>query len=499
MTQSAGVSLTVNYRICFTGTATIHTPSAPDFVAPFPAIPAESDYQAVSGIGDSFFGVWNSNCIAGTIASHATAPNATNTIGIRVKGDTDAESDETVIGTLSLTNLGHGVTLGTSEATHTILDDDTPAPEISVSLPISEGESRSDDGEKKVAESEGATGIGFDLAANQPLPSALTVCVRVTESGGDRVASGNEGIQTVNMPSSVTNGSGTHTLTWTNTAADDPDSSVTVEVVAPNTASCSATADSYTVSSSDASDKLLIQDDEDTTVSLTSTDMTMTEGDASDTATLTVSLDRRLYAGETIGVPIALATTTGARLPGSVDGSTVANHDFEVTAVAASMHSGVSLAAALTANPRVVFTGHDTNTVQTATVTLTPVANRDDDDAVDEEITATLSSLGLLDTTVSGVAAHSSDNAATLTLEDDEAVPAGTPGITLSVPGPLRLLETGSTTYTVVLDAAPTADVRVNLTKRFRRASTTYVPMSMRWPTYQTLPSRPRTGTGRRR
>ena len=114
-----------------------------------------------------------------------------------------------------------------------------------------------------------------------------------------------------------------------------------------------------------------ILDDEDTTVSLTSTDMTMTEGDASDTATLTVSLDRRLYAGETIGVPIALVTTTGARLPGSTDSGT-ANHDFTVAAVAASMHSGVTLANALTANPRVVFTGHDTNTVQTATVTLTP-------------------------------------------------------------------------------------------------------------------------------
>ena len=94
--------------------------------------------------------------------------------------------------------------------------------------------------------------------------------MRVTESGGDRVASGSEGIQTVNMPSSVTNGSGTHTLTWTNTVADDQDSSVTVEAVSPNTVGCSAANDSYTVSSSDASDKLLIQDDEDTTVELTS-------------------------------------------------------------------------------------------------------------------------------------------------------------------------------------------------------------------------------------
>ena len=133
VTQSAGVTQTVNYQVCFTGTATIHTPPAQVFVAPYPAIPAASDYQALSGIGDSFLGVWDSNCVTGTIASHATAPNATNTIGIRVKGDTDAESDETVIGTLSLTNSGHGVTLGTSTATHTILDDDT-APSVMVPI-----------------------------------------------------------------------------------------------------------------------------------------------------------------------------------------------------------------------------------------------------------------------------------------------------------------------------------------------------------------------------
>ncbi len=468
VSQSAGVSLTVNYRVCFTGTATIHTPSSSDFVAPYPDIPAASDYQAVSGIGDSFFGVWDSNCITGTIASHATAPNTTNTIGIRVKGDTDAESDETVIATLSLRGSNPGVTLGTSVATHTILDDDTPAPEISVSLPVSEGESRSDAGEKKVPESEGSVGIGFNLAANQPLPSALTVCVRVTESGTiDRVASADEGIQTANMPSSATNGSGTHTLTWTNTAADDPDSSVTVEVVAPNTVGCSAANDSYTVSSSDGSDKLLIQDDEDTTVSLTSTDRTMTEGDASDPVTLTVSLDRRLYAGEIIGVPIALATTTGARLPGSTDSGT-ANHDFEVTAAAASMHSGVTLANALTANPRVVFTGHDTNTVQTATVTLTPVANRDDDDTTDETITATLDSLGLLDTTVSGgVTAHASNNAATLTLEDDDSVPSPCPAQnTVFSSRSIYLLENGGiATYCVRLATAPSGgDTTVTIT-----------------------------------
>ncbi len=443
MTRTGGTA-NANYRVCFTGTATIDTTAGG-------TIPDAADYQPLTIVSGTGFPA-GSNCLTGQTAG-------TGSEGIRVKGDTDAEVDETVIATLSLRGSNPGVTLGTSTATHTILDDDTPTPEISVSLPISEGESRSDAGEKKVTEIGGSVGIGFNLAADQVLPGALTACVRVTESGGDRVASTNEGIQTVSLTSSGnTNGSGTHTLTWTDTAADDQDSSVTVEAVAPNTVGCSAANDSYTVSSSDASDKLLIQDDENTTVELTASDPTMTEGDASDTAVLAISLSRRLYAGETIGVPIALASTTGARLPGSVDGGSVANHDFTVAAAAASMHSGVTLTNALTANPRVVFTGHDTNTVQTATVTLTPVASRDDPDAAHETITATLTSLGLLDTTVSGVAAHASNNAATLTLEDDEAAP---PPVTCSAQNPifndtsLRILETGETTYCVRLTTAP--------------------------------------------
>ena len=386
-------------------------------------------------------------------------------LSLRASIDTHSDSGETF--TVTLTDSSTPV--NTLSFTMTIND---PPPEISVSLPTSEGESRSDAGEKKVDEGDGGVGIGFNLAADKPLPSALTVCVRVTESGGDRVASGSEGIQTVNMPSSVTNGSGTHTLTWTNTAADDQDSSVTVEAVAPNTVGCSAANDSYTVSSSDASDKLLIQDDEDTTVELTSTDVTMTEGDASDTATLTVELSRQLYAGETIGVPIALASTTGARLPGSVDGGSTANHDFTVAAAAGSGHSGVTLAAdAPAATPRLVFTGHDSNTVQTATVTLTPVANRDDPDATDETITATLTSPGLVDTTVSGgVTAHASNNAATLTLEDDEAAPAACSAQnTVFNETSLRVLESGETTYCVRLTTAPSGgDTTVTIGKTGR-------------------------------
>ena len=371
------------------------------------------------------------------------------TLALRASIDTHSDSGETF--TVTLTDSS--TPPNTASFTMTIND---PPVRIGVSLVDQEGVSRVD-GKQPHEESVGS--VAFDLSADEPLANDLTVCVRVSESGGDRVATGNEGIQTATLLASGTsNGSGTYTVNWTDTAADDPDSTVIVRAVPPNTPGCTATLDSYAASADDPSDQILIQDDEDTTVSLTSTDMTMTEGDATDTAVLTISLDRRLYGGETIGVPIALATTTGARLPGSTDSGT-ANHDFTVAAAAASMHTGVTLTNALSANPRVVFTGHDTNTVQTATVTLTPVANRDDGDAAHETITATLASLGLLDTTVNGgVTAHGTNNAATLTLEDDEAAPPATTcpaqnGIFSETR--LRILETGETTYCVRLTRPP--------------------------------------------
>ena len=105
----------------------------------------------------------------------------------------------------------------------------------------------------------------------------------------------------------------------------------------------------------------------------------MTEGLAAHTATLTVELSRRLYEGEVIVVPLTLATSTGARLPGSVDGSTVANHDFTVAASGTrSGQSGVTIANAGDGQRRrLTFTGDNTDTVQTATVTLAPVAGRE--------------------------------------------------------------------------------------------------------------------------
>ena len=125
VTLSAAVSSTVNFEVCFTGTATIHKPDTSVSSPHYPDIPDGADYQAVSGIGDSSFTVWNSNCVTSSISSSAISAAANATVGIRVQGDFDLEPDETVTATLSFTgDTSHGVTLGTSRVTHTILDDD---------------------------------------------------------------------------------------------------------------------------------------------------------------------------------------------------------------------------------------------------------------------------------------------------------------------------------------------------------------------------------------
>ena len=353
--------------------------------------------------------------------------------------------------------------VSTSSRTHLRLMGISPVfevemlPVVSVGLPPVEGVARVD-GRLPAQESEGATGVGFEVSVDPQQTAALTVCVSVAESGGDRVAAGDEGVKTVTIPANSL--TGVHTVTWADTAADDRDSVVTVTAVAPGTAGCTG-ADSYTVAPGaqpadpQPADSLVVQDDEQTVVSLTSTDADMSEEDPSDTAVLTVSLSRRLYAGESIDAVVALTTSTGAALPGS------ASPDFSVAVSGA----GVTATGTSTANVRLVFTGHDTNTVQTATVTLTPVSGRDDGDTGDEMVAAALNVLSGTGTSTvisGGAAAHGSDNSVAVTIDDDD-VP-GTPGITVT-PGDLRVLENGTATYTIALDSEPTADVTLAITR----------------------------------
>ena len=143
-----------------------------------------------------------------------------------------------------------------------------------------------------------------------PRPTAdLSVCLNVEETGGSRLDTTSTGVQTVTILTGQTMVS--HTVLWTDDTVDGADSFVTVSVLDPSHSGCSSTG--YTPSITDPSASLFVQDDEQTVVSLTSTDPVMGEGDASNTATATVMLSRRLSAGEILEVPLSLTTTTGAR------------------------------------------------------------------------------------------------------------------------------------------------------------------------------------------
>ena len=122
---------------------------------------------------------------AGTNGAGYNSNNNSYQIEIRAGLDSHSDSGETF--TVTLTDSS--TPANTLSFTMTIND---PPVRIGVSLPDQEGVSRVD-GKQLQEESTGS--VAFPLSANEPLANDLTVCVRVSESGGDRVASGSEGIQ----------------------------------------------------------------------------------------------------------------------------------------------------------------------------------------------------------------------------------------------------------------------------------------------------------------
>ena len=325
-------------------------------------------------------------------------------------------------------------------------------PEISVALPTGEGVNRRD-GALVLDEAQGIDGAVFTVTVTPPVPTALTICINVTEAGGDRVAAGSEGARTLNIPGG--DRTVVDTITWTDTPDDEINSLLTLAVVAPSDSSCSQTG--YTVSATAGSDTALIEDDEATLVTLTAADSLMTEGNASDVAEVTVTLSRRLLDGEIVVVPMSLFTQTGARRPGESEAG------FTVTAAGTSV-AGAGLD---TVESSLTFTGSSSITVQTATVTFTPNAGHDDDDNDHELISLAINAAlltGTGATNVGGGAARGTPHTALLTINDDDS--ATRPGSVVVADTSLRISENGgSGTYVVWLTGQPTADVTATITR----------------------------------
>ncbi len=161
---SSALSAVATVQVCYTGTATRG---------------ATADYQSLADLT-----IVNSACQNANIAAGATT---TTSYGMRINGDTDAELDETVIATLS--NPPAGVTLGTSTATYTILNDDGTLTEPMVTI----------EGGHEVREGRGAE---FTLTASPARAAPTEVNINVTETG--TFLAGSPGTRTVTIPSGQT-------------------------------------------------------------------------------------------------------------------------------------------------------------------------------------------------------------------------------------------------------------------------------------------------------
>ena len=280
------------------------------------------------------------------------------------------------------------------------------------------------------SESESTGNILCVVVKSGTQSSSLPVTVRISQTG-DFLRSGEAGDKTFNR------GTGTsehYTINLDNDAVDEPDGSVTCTLL-PGTG--------YTVGSQNT-DTATIIDDDPTIASLVATsDVTFTEQRSSDTAAVTVRLSRRLYAGEQLAVPIDYLGETG------IDPHDAGNPDYTVS-VSGTGATGANLTSDIF---YVQFTGHNTNVVQEATVTLTPTSNGDADTNDGElQLSVSQSAQDWADSSFTNVGgggeSHPTARRVRLTFRDNDIT------LTLSVPD-----------ATASEDGTDTAEIRLALSK----------------------------------
>ncbi|WP_025781534.1 fibronectin type III domain-containing protein, partial [Candidatus Synechococcus spongiarum] len=276
---------------------------------------------------------------------------------------------------------------GTASATVTATPVASPPPVMSLREPSVEGVMRVDN-KLLLPESAHRSGseFSYSISSNVAVGAGVFVCIEVSESGGDRLAAGagREGIGIAGFSN------GTMALaptlgTWTNNTTNERPSRITIRLLPPTDSRCSVIgAAGYVVNprGEDNTFSFIIADDDDLSVGLSSADATMIEGVGSQSASVTVTLGRRLYAGESAEVVLDLSSSTGAMLP---DGDAMTKDDFVVTAAG----TGVTGEDLDSSRLTLTFEGHDTDTVRTATLTFTPT-DRDDGDTDDDTVTVAL-------------------------------------------------------------------------------------------------------------
>ena len=348
-----------------------------------------------------------------TFTGSATAASVA-TLTLTPSSDADV-ADETVtvsLGTLTPSGLGGGVSgTRTGNGEIAITDAGAVVPVLSVAADgdVTEG-----------------TAAEFTITATPAPTAALTVNLDVTQDGAF-VAAGDLGGDTVTIPGG--DATAGYSVPTEGDDVDEPDGSVTLEIL---------TGADYTVSASAGSDDVAVADDDALSVELAIEDSTATEGDDTATAEITVTLGRQLVAGE--GVTVVLSFAGG-----------ILGEDFTLDLATA---AGVSFSAATGA---LTFTGA-ASAASVATLTLTPVADADGDN---EAVTISLGTVTPSGLGGGGVDTEQPD-------EDDreiEIIDAGIAPAVLITGSPVSVTEAGATgSYSVSLATDPGASVTVTPT-----------------------------------
>ena len=212
--------------------------------------------------------------------------NSLQTIQVRGKEDSDIDSESVQI-TVNVSHTGNRSYNGITVPPMSVSVTDNDLPEVTImagASPLNEG-----------------TMASFTVSAD-PMPSSnLSVNLTVTDAphanfasatGSPRVSS-----RTVNIP---TSGSANYRFGIASDINDEPSGPVTV-TVAPGTG--------YTVGTP-SSASVTVNDNDPTRVMLTTPDAMATEGSSSDRATLRLTLNRPLRAGERLQVPLTFSGGT---------------------------------------------------------------------------------------------------------------------------------------------------------------------------------------------